>query len=437
MSRRLPLPRGVAGQMAVALIASLILIHGISIIFFSLTHRTGEEVPGQMHRLAAAAWTLDALPGEARAAALQSLSHGDWDLHLELAAKAPEGLDWSGKGLPIPLVEGLGRKFGIGIAGGASDGDRLMLAFRLHDGSFLLAEGSRDRPMTFMGGPGFITLLSLAVSLLVLGGWAAHELIRPLQRLAGAVERFGSDTIEPEDLPEEGPTEVRRVAFALNRMQHRINQLMENRVRMLAAVGHDLRTPITRLRLRAEYVEDAALRESFIEDLDNMDKLLQGGLTYLREGRSGETTVTVDLASLLSTVSDQFADLGHDIPLEGVSGRVPVSGRPSELLRLFSNLVDNAVKHAGSGMIRLAVIEGQARVEVVDHGPGIADSDKAAMQEPFVSGDIARNKDKPVGFGLGLSICRAIARGHGGALLLLDTPGGGLTVRVELPLRRA
>ncbi|WP_170122057.1 ATP-binding protein [Breoghania corrubedonensis] len=422
--------------MVVALVASLILIHGISFAVFVLGNLTGREMPGQMHRLAAAVWTLDALPGDTRLEALQSLRRGGPGLNLALAQSPPAGFDWSGEGLPNPLVEELGRHFGIGIAAGPAGGDTVKLAFRLHDGSVLLAEGSRaERPPFFFAGPAFITALFLAVSLAVLGGWAAHELIRPLQRLAGAVERFGSDTIEPEDLPQEGPAEVRRVAFALNRMQHRINQLMENRVRMLAAIGHDLRTPITRLRLRAEYVEDPALRQSFIEDLDHMDALLQGGLTYLREGRSGEPTVTVDLASLLSTVSDQFVDLGQDVPLEGVSCRVPVAGRPSELLRLFSNLVDNAVKHAGGGMIRLTVVAGRVRVEVVDHGPGIADRDKIAMQEPFVSGDAARNKDRPVGFGLGLSICRAIARGHGGAFTLLDTPGGGLTVRVELPLK--
>ncbi|MEI2384102.1 ATP-binding protein [Breoghania sp. JC706] len=430
-------PRGVAGQMAVALVASLILIHGIVFLVFTLSERLRDEVPGQMQRLAAAAWTLDTLKGETRREVLQSFARNDSDLHLTLASEAPDGFDWSGNGLPRPLVDELGSRFGIGMAVSPDEEDGLRIVFKLHDGTYLIAEGPLKPSPPFLVGPAFVTVLFLAVCLLVLGAWAARELIRPLQRLAGAVERFGSDTIEPEDLREEGPHEVRQLAFALNRMQHRINQLMENRVRMLAAIGHDLRTPITRLRLRAEYVEDPGLRGAFIDDLDSMDRLLQGGLTYLREGRSGEMTVTVDLASLLSTVSDQCADLGHDFPLQGGAGRVPVAGRPSELLRLFSNLADNALKHAGGGAIRLAVADDLARVEVVDHGPGIAECDKAAMQEPFVSGDAARNKDCPVGFGLGLSICRAIAKGHNGTFALRDTPGGGLTVRVDLPLKRS
>ncbi|MDJ0929929.1 HAMP domain-containing sensor histidine kinase [Breoghania sp.] len=190
------------------------------------------------------------------------------------------------------------------------------------------------------------------------------------------------------------------------------------------------------MRLRADYVEDDALRQAFVDNLDHINVLLQSTLTYLREGRSGEATVSVDLASLLSTVSDQFADLGQDLPLEGVSGRVPVEGRPSELLRVFSNLADKAFKHSGDGMIRLVVEDGMARVDVVDYWPGIADENKTAMLEPFVSGDVARNKDWAMGFGLGLAICRSIVWGYGGAFTLLDTPGGGLTVRVELPLKR-
>ena len=435
MSRLPFLPRGVAGQMAVALIASLILIHGISFVILTLTDRLNVEVPGQMQRLAAAAWTLDPLPDDVRREVLQSFARHDSDLHLTLTPKAPDGFDWSGKGLPRPLVDELGSRFGIGMAVGPHKDDGPRLVFRLHDGTYLIADGSLEPPPPVVG-PAFVTALFLAVSVVVLGAWAAHELILPLQRLAGAVERFGSDTIEPVDLREEGPREVRRLAFALNRMQHRINQLMENRVRMLAAIGHDLRTPITRLRLRAEYVEDPALRAAFIDDLDCMDRLLQGGLTYLREGRSGEQTVTVDLVSLLSTVCDQCADLGHDVPFASSTCRVPVDGRPSELLRLFANLADNAIKHAGGGAIGLAVVDDLARVEVVDNGPGIAECEKAAMQEPFVSGDAARNKDRPVGFGLGLAICRAIAKGHNGTFVLGDTPGGGLTVRVELPLKQ-
>lgn len=431
--RRL-LPHGVAGQMAVALVASLVLIHGLFFVSFMLTDKSGADVPGHLHRVTAAVWVLDALSPEPRAAALETLNSKDPDLRLRLSDAEPQGFDWSMRRLPEALVEGLGKNLRIGVAPTAEPFELEQIVFRLNDGSFVVAEGPlRARPL--FNGPGAVTVLFLAVSLAVLGGWSARELVRPLQRLAGAVERFGSDTTEPEDLPEEGPVEVRRVASALNRMQHRINQLMENRVRMLAAIGHDLRTPITRLRLRADFVQEAALRDSFIADLDHMDALLQGGLTYLREGRSGETTVSLDLASLLTTVSDQIADLGHAMPLDGGDSPIPLEGRPTELLRLFSNLADNAVKYAGGGEIRVHRANGMARVEVADKGPGIPDSQKEAMQEPFVIGDIARNKDRADGFGLGLAICRSIVQGHGGALALLDTPGGGLTVRVDLPLK--
>ncbi len=429
-------PRGIAGQLALLLVASLLLFHALAFLWLAGVDRDGPPGPPDalLQRQVAAAWLLDRTAPAARPTVLEDLAASDPDLALAPAVAADAGIDWSPERLPMPVRSGLAKGIAIGVlppaTGGGTPGG---LAFRLADGSVLVGRAEPGGRPFFFFGPATVTLVFLAVSLAVLGVWAARSLTAPLRRFSGAVDRFGRDGVEPVALEEQGPDELRRAAAAFNRMQERINRLVEDRTRMLAAVGHDLRTPITRLRLRSEYVEDGELRESLLGDLDHMDALLKGAIAYLSEGRSGETATLVDLPSLLATIGDRWTDAGTPVAVSGPR-TVRVSGRPTELLRLFGNLVDNAMTHGGGAEIVLAADGAAARVDVVDHGPGIAGDRKAEMLAPFTRGDAARGASAETGFGLGLAICTAIAKGHGGTLTLLDTPGGGLTARVELPL---
>jgi signal transduction histidine kinase len=268
------------------------------------------------------------------------------------------------------------------------------------------------------------------VSLALLGLWAARALSAPLSSFAKAAESFSLDGADAP-LPERGPEEIRAVARALNRMRERITALIDDRTKMLAAISHDLRTPITRMRLRAEFIDDETHRAQMLRDLDQMRSMLEAVLSFLRNGRKREAMTLIDLASTLQLITNQFADIGHAIAYDGPDHAM-VMARPADLHRAVTNLVENAVRFGAETTIRLTLSGGKVTIEIEDDGPGIADTSKDSMLEPFVRGDDARNMDDASGFGLGLAIARAIVQAHGGELALLDRQPHGLIARIEL-----
>ena len=199
---------------------------------------------------------------------------------------------------------------------------------------------------------------------------------------------------------------------------------------MLAAISHDLRTPITRLRLRSEYIEDPAQRTQTVRDLDQMQSMLESVLSLLRSESAARPTL-VDVAALLQMVCDQFSDSGYAVHYLGPD-RAAFIVRPDEIIRAVTNLVENATRFGTEVRVELLISGNQIIIDVVDDGPGIPDERKAAMLEPFVRGEEARTMDETAGFGLGLSITQAIVTAHGGRLLLLDNEPRGLRVRLLL-----
>ncbi len=284
----------------------------------------------------------------------------------------------------------------------------------------------------FGAGPLLATILFLTISLGVLGIWATRALIAPLQTFVAAAQRFSADgagTI-PEDA---GPAEIRALAHALNAMQTRISGLVAERTRMLAAVSHDLRTPITRLRLRAEFLPDEDERRRMLADLDHMEVLVQGALMHLSEGRSRAESIAADLPSLLQSVADQFYDLGKEVTYRGPE-RLVAMVRPHDIQRAVTNLVENAVNYGDQPSISVGRLPGgELEIRVEDNGPGIAEDRIAAMLEPFTRGDQARGMNASEGFGLGLSIARSIAEAHGGRLVLGNRTPHGLVASILLP----
>jgi signal transduction histidine kinase len=289
-------------------------------------------------------------------------------------------------------------------------------------------------PRPFWGGPWIMTLLFAVISLTLLGLWAARALTAPLSAFAKAAESFSLNGAAAP-LPERGPEEIRSVAKALNRMRERISILIDDRTKMLAAISHDLRTPITRMRLRSEFIEDDAHRSRMLRDLDQMRSMLEQVLSFLRNDRKLESMTLVDIASSLQLITDQFADMGHKVTYEGPEHAM-ATVRPDDLHRSITNLVENAVRFGAEATIRLTVLPDHLTIDVEDDGPGISDARKDVMLEPFVRGDDARNMDEAAGFGLGLSIARSIVLAHGGALSLNDRQPHGLIVRVDLPVRQ-
>jgi signal transduction histidine kinase len=267
----------------------------------------------------------------------------------------------------------------------------------------------------------------IAVSLV-----AVRLVTRPIQRLADAADAFGRDLDAPP-LEEEGPTEARRAAEAFNGMQARLKRLIAERSRALAAVSHDLRTPLTRLRLRAELVDDETLRAQINADIDDMQAMVEATLDYLRGLGESEPLQSIDIEALLhSLVADEQA-LG--IPVDFASGRsLPYAGRLSALKRAIANLIDNAVKYGHAAHLSAADDRDALRIVVEDDGPGIPEADLARVVEPYVRLETSRSRTTG-GVGLGLAVARDAARLHGGELKLENRAEGGLRATLILPRR--
>lgn len=426
-------PVNIAGQLAVLVLVAILAIHAVLTASFLLRDRTGSPPGEATGRLAAVVEMIDRTALADRPALVATLAATFPQFRLGLVspgATLHEDLDHN------PTARHLARALGtsFSVAGLKPDGPAMppgdAVAVRLRDHWTVTATLPHRPPPR--GGPLLATFAFLLISTVLLGAWAILALTKPLRGIAAGVEAYGPGNA-PQPLPETGPAEIRTVARAFNRMQERITRLVDDRTRALAAVSHDLRTPITRLRLRAEFVEDAGERARLIADLDQMDALVQSALTHLRDGRSDEPMAVTDLQSLAQTVADRFADLGHDVPVTA-SERLAVRARPLELERVIANLVDNACKYGAAPRIVIRRENGEAVIEVIDSGPGIPVAKRAEAMEPFVRGEAARTMNERDGFGLGLTIARAIAEAHGGALHLLDAENKGLVARVTLPL---
>lgn len=305
---------------------------------------------------------------------------------------------------------------------------------QLADGTILHADLPVEDFPGFLG-PMSSTLGFLIIATVLLSGWAIIVITGPLRRFAAAVESF-RDIHADVDIAERGPLEIRAAVAAFNRMRTRIVKLVDDRTNMLAAVSHDLRTPITRLRLRAEFIEDGQVRSAMLADLDHMAALAQAALTHLSGNEGHVPFETVDLPSLLQTIADQFSDIGHDVTYVGPD-HVTASVRLNDMQRAVSNLVDNGIRYGKKVEIDLAVISPERLTVIVsDDGPGIPPADRERLLEPFARGDSARAKLPNSGFGLGLTIARDVAEAHGGALRLEVSPKlGGLEATIEIARR--
>jgi signal transduction histidine kinase len=323
--------------------------------------------------------------------------------------------------------------FGPG-AGRMGDGMMRAVDIRLGDGQWVRVSFSPEPPRRALPG-GLMTHLLLTIAAVIIVSLIAVRLAtRPLQHLAEAADAFGQN-LESPPLPETGPAETRRAAKAFNGMQERLKRLIAERGRALAAVSHDLRTPLTRLRLRAELVDDAKLREQIAADLDDMQSMIDTTLQYLRGVHENEPRQPIDMNALLASLAEDVSVLGHQVSVDG-SATAPYVGRLSGLKRAIGNLVDNAVKYGQTAAIRVEDDAAQLRVIVEDRGPGIPEEQLAQVTEPYYRLDASRRRDTG-GVGLGLAIARDVALHHGGDLVLANRPEGGLRATLVLPRRSA
>src|SRR5580704_14063950 len=306
-----------------------------------------------------------------------------------------------------------------------------MLAVQLHDGSWLVFSVMKRTWGLPWAERWAVWLCFLAVAIAIVTAFAARRFARPIEQLAAAVRQFGLNPRAPP-IAETGPRELRQVIRTFNAMQAQIQKFVAYRTMMLAAISHDLRTPLTRMRLRGEFIEDPEQQARLFRDVDDMQAMVDGALAFFRDDAVDEPSTTFDLPQVLLTIVNDYADQKIEIRYLG-SAHTVYQGRPFALKRAFTNLIENAIKYATPPKLEL-LCEQQAFVVVVrDHGPGIPDKLLESVFLPYYRVEKSRNRSTG-GVGLGLTVALAIVHGHGGEIMLRNSPEGGLEARIMLPL---
>lgn len=458
---RLHWPRSMAHQLGLLLLAGALATHGIGVLFLqqvgALVHPIALSQVLERHAIAyalaremppaRAASLLDTLdPGALRVwadATAEVLPHSMQTEERQLAASLRERLT-----LPAttPVWVQIER-----IDGGPARAEMLALrnwaalqlriSVGLPDGRWL---NSWQHPS---GGYEWWRLLrfSLPVSILpvlLLGYIFVRRIVRPIHALVDATKAVGRGE-HTSPLPVTGPREARELTVAFNAMQQKIVRFVQDRTRMLAAIGHDFRTPITSLRLQAALIDDEPLRKDMVETLADMRAMVEETLDFARDDAALERTQPVDLQSLLHTVARRYRDAGDRLVVQPPSPEIgtaspPFRGRPVALRRALSNLIDNALRHGGNVRVALSLgtLGGDVahRIDIDDDGPGLPPDRLLKVFEPFWRGDDARNLERGQGLGLGLSIARTCVQAHGGDVVLCNRAEGGLRATIFLPI---
>ncbi len=275
-------------------------------------------------------------------------------------------------------------------------------------------------------------MIRAAVAFVFVGGIAIffmRRLVRPLNRLTDAAQRFGAG-LQVAPVPEDGPIDLQRAIRSFNEMQRQVADELARRTSTLAAISHDVRTPLTALRIKIELIDDAELREDMIASINRMETITASALEFLQGGAHAEPMRCVDLSELLESECQEFAELGQPASFTGAYG-VRSDCRPDALARAVRNLIDNAIKYGGGAQVSVRADDEWVEISVADNGPGIAPELRERAVRPFER----LSQTNQVGFGLGLAVAQAIAAGHGGELILDAHRPTGLIARLRFPAR--
>jgi signal transduction histidine kinase len=306
----------------------------------------------------------------------------------------------------------------------------LTMSVALNDGRWLNA-ATRFRLPTHSFYPLLVSIALMALAIVGVVAITIRRLTRPLRSLSAAAERLGrGEDVEP--LAETGPSEIRGTVQAFNVMQDRLTRFVRDRTRMLAAISHDLRTPITSLRIRAEFIEDDENREKMIETLDEMQRMVEAALAFSRDEAAREAATKIDLGEFIDAIAEDYRDMGREVSVTPPAARVVARFRPFSLKRALRNLIDNAVRYGEAADISVEATGEAVVIRIRDRGPGIPQKRIDDVFDPFVRLEESRSEDTG-GIGLGLSIARSIVQAHGGSLTLANHPEGGLEARITLP----
>lgn len=434
MSLRFRWPRTLASQLSLIFLISLLCAHGLSFSaqFYERYISARTAMLGNLENdVSTSVAILDRLPANERASWLPRLDRQNYRYLLNAGET---GEPMSSDDVPMAatsIADALGEHYALTLR----DIPGMQKHFQAH---LTLADGS---PITIDVRPAALpvaywlpVVLVLQLALLLGCTWIAVRLaIRPLTRLARAVETLDPNA-HPTPLDEKGPTEVAHAAAAFNEMQKRIAEYLKERMQILAAISHDLQTPITRMKLRAEFMEDCAERDKLWSDLGEMEHLVREGVAYARSVHGAtETSHRINLDAFLDSLVFDYQDMHKQVSLTGKSA-VVFDTRPHALRRVLVNLLDNALKFAGSAELEVgSTADGELSIKVLDRGPGIAEDELVQVMQPFYRVESSRNRGTG-GTGLGLAIAQQLAVAIGGSLTLSNRPQGGLCAEIRLGL---
>jgi len=425
-------PRTLVVRLFLLFVVGLVAAHALSfsLLFYERYTTTKMMMLGDLERdVGIAMDILDRLPAQERAAWYPRLTNankqylpGPATVHQPLASAAQQTAARA-------IEDALGDRRPLSITADPADPRHIQAQVTLGDGSTAVLDIHLQMPALALWLP---VVLCLQLLLLVACAWLAVRLaVRPLTRLAQAADAIDPNR-KPPPVAENGPREVARAATAFNAMQRRIASHMAERMQMLGAISHDLQTPITRMKLRVESMDESSDRDKLERDLDEVGRLIREGIDYARSAHgSQEQEVRVDLGAFVESLVYDYEDTGRQVALAGQQN-LPWTTRPQALRRVLSNLIDNAIKFSGAAEVEMRHHgDDSISLLVLDRGPGIPAAELDAVCEPFYRVEASRNRETG-GTGLGLAIAKQLASALGGQLILANRQGGGLSVELRL-----
>ena len=433
MSLKLHWPRTLASRLSLIFLIGLILAQALSFgaqYYERFQSARSTMLSNMQNDVSTSVAILDRLPAQERPAWLPRLARTNYDYRLN---DGDPGAPLDAEEVPVAatsISSAIGGARPLSFSRFPAEKKHFQAHLRLSDGSPLTIDVRPAMPPLSPWLPG---VLLGQLALLIACTWLAVRIaIRPLARLANAVESLDPNA-HPVILDEQGPTEVAYAARAFNAMQARIAAYLKERMQLLAAISHDLQTPITRMKLRAEFMDDSVEKDKLWNDLGEMEHLVREGVAYARSihGSTKESRRT-DLDSFLDSLVFDYQDMGKDVQLSGKSAAV-IDTRPQALRRVLVNLTDNALKFAGAAQLQVDTDDGLC-IKILDRGPGIAEAELQQVMQPFYRVENSRNRSTG-GTGLGLAIAQQLAMALGGSLTLSNREGGGLCAELKLPLR--
>ncbi|EJM63793.1 signal transduction histidine kinase [Pseudomonas sp. GM50] len=437
MNLALHWPRTLASRLSLIFLIGLILAQALSFgaQYYERYESAKNTMLGNLETdVSTSLAILDRLPADERPNWLQRLERANYGYLLN---EGSPGTPMAASDVPIAAIsiqDAIGHDYPLTFTDIPGPKKHFQAHLKLKDGSPVTID---VRPSMVPLSPWLPAVLLGQLALMITCTWLAVRVaIRPLTRLAQAVETLDPNT-HAVHLDEKGPTEVAYAARAFNAMQARIAAYLKERMQLLAAISHDLQTPITRMKLRAEFMDDSSEKDKLWNDLGEMEHLVREGVAYARSihGATEESRRT-DLDSFLDSLVFDYQDMGKDVQLDGKSAAV-INTRPHALRRVLVNLIDNALKFTGAAELWVETqADGGLSVKVMDRGPGIAEEQLAQVMEPFYRVENSRNRSTG-GTGLGLAIAQQLAIAIGGSLKLSNREGGGLCAELRLPAQTA